>query len=104
MLGKYEVLTGALKEAAAAARSAGEAAEVLDAADVLCEGIARALPGSKSADCADDLAEFWRNFVKSWGAAVSDYSEKLVDSADCYEQQEEEVQRSFLRLEWGTDE
>ncbi|SHH00816.1 hypothetical protein [Streptoalloteichus hindustanus] len=90
----FDVVISALSSAGDAATRAGEQARVVDLAAVLRE-VTEALPGTRSADTAGKLADFWQTRIKDWSGASAAFGHDLKESARLYADNERAAEHGF---------
>lgn len=84
----YVVVTDALRAAADAARNAGQQAAPVNLAGT-ADQVGVALPGSRSAAAAGDLADFWRQSLESWSRDIAAHGDQLANAVTAYTGSEE---------------
>lgn len=90
----FEVDIEGLRDAAAAAASAGDQAKQVHLGDGAAE-VAEAMPGSASAAKADPLKVAWERRLIAWGNDLGVFSTELAAAADLYESDDAAAERDF---------
>lgn len=98
-MAELEVVLSALRKAGRAAGSAGEQAHAVDVSGIVA-GVEGALPGSRAASMATQVARLWRDQLEAWSREATELGRNLAVIADRYAANEDAARRS-LRPGYG---
>ncbi|ASO18518.1 aminoglycoside phosphotransferase [Actinoalloteichus hoggarensis] len=93
---EYTITIEALRAAAITARTAGEQAAGVPLGEA-ADAVAAALPGSRSATAAAELAERWRSRLTAWSDDVVVHGDALDASATRYQDGEDSAGHDLSR-------
>ncbi|APU12968.1 MULTISPECIES: hypothetical protein [Actinoalloteichus] len=91
---EYTITIEALRAAANTARAAGEQAAGVPLG-ASADAVAQAMPGSRSAAAATELAERWRSRLTGWSGDVAEHGEALDASAAQYQDSEDQAEQDL---------
>lgn len=98
---RLQVIPGELRTAAGRAIKAGEQARAVDVSSPVADEVFLAMPGSRSAQLADQVGSHWRRQSDRWADATDDYSRRMIETAESYEDTDFAASELLFGTQWG---